>query len=88
MRAILYMCSNIEKRLIKYCDDNLYNEMKEITIPLKSGNNTIINIAFVSFVIWFANIVNPRVLGNPKAEEGNICKFIKSLCYYIPNFRF
>ena len=76
-----------EERLIKYCDDNLHNEMKQITIPLKNGN-TIINIVFVSFVIWFATIVNPRVLGNPKAKEGTICRFVKSVCYYIPEITF
>ena len=29
------MCINLETKLIKYCDDNLHNEMKQITIKEK-----------------------------------------------------
>ena len=72
------MCINLETKLIKCCDDNLHNEMKSLIIGLKTENgNTIINIIFFSFLVWFSTIVNPKSLGNPNAKEGRICSFIK-----------
>ena len=81
------MC-NLERKLLKYCDNNLHNEMKSLTIPLKNGNNTIINIVCFSFIIWFTTVVNPKVLGNPKAKEGKIAKFYTFVSNNFPIIRF